>query len=284
MIGTTQPSRGRPLPTTLSPCHLVTVSLFLAAGCDLPGRPNPADRPVPADRVADFDALYKTSCAGCHGADGKLGPAPPLNDALFLAIVPDAELVRVISEGRAVTPGQKSPMPAFSLGKGGPPAPAQVEARAESQEETQAVPRQQSPLTDAQLKILAEGIKKRWGSPASPSGSVPPYLAAARTSAGKKDQGARVFALACAGCHGKEGEGVERNGKLLNKINDPAFLALISDQQLRRYVITGRPDLGMPPYDGKAGRPPEFQPLTSAAIDDLVALLASWRLGGAGQR
>src|SRR5262249_386257 len=44
----------------------------LLAGCGLPGQPNPADRPVPADKVLDFATLYKTNCAGCHGADGKL--------------------------------------------------------------------------------------------------------------------------------------------------------------------------------------------------------------------
>src|SRR5262249_6449940 len=140
-------------------------------------------------------------------------------------------------------------------------------------------PRQQSSLTAAQVQVLAGGIKRRWASPASPASSVPPYLVPAGTSAGKKDEGARVFAKACAGCHGKEGEGVERGGGLRRKINDPAFLALISDQQLRRYAITGRPDLGMPPYDGKNGRPPDFQPLTSEDINAVVALLACWRQG-----
>jgi len=138
------------------------------------------------------------------------------------------------------------------------------------------------PLTGEEVKVLAAGIKKRWGPPASPAGSPPPYLAPSGT-AGKKDEGARVFARACAGCHGKDGQGVERDGRLRRKINDPAFLALISDQELRRYAITGRPDLGMPPYDGKDGRPPDFQPLTSEEIDGLVQLLACWRLGGPAQ-
>jgi mono/diheme cytochrome c family protein len=259
---------------------LVPLLAVLVAGCDSPGRPDPADRPVPADRVSDFDALYKTHCAACHGADGRLGPGPPLNDPLFLAIVPDAELLRVTREGRAVSRGQKTPMPACSHGEGAALSPAQAEAWARLKEETHAAPKQQSPLTAAQIRVLAEGIKKRWGPPASPTDSVPPYLASAEPSPGKKDAGMRVFARACAGCHGKEGEGVERDGRLRRKINDPAFLALISDQQLRRYAITGRPDLGMPPYDGKDGRPPDFQPLTSEEIDALVALLAYWRLGG----
>jgi mono/diheme cytochrome c family protein len=234
---------------------------------------------VPADQVTDFGTLYATRCAACHGADGKLGPAPPLNDPIFLAIIPDVELLRVIREGRAVTPGQKSPMPAFALGAGGSLSPEQAKAWAALKDEMHAAPTQQGTLTAAQVQVLAGGIKKRWGPPASPPGSEPPYLAPQGTNTGKKDEGARVFARACAGCHGKDGEGVERDGRLRRRINDPAFLALISDQELRRYAITGRPDFGMPPYDGKAGRPPDFQPLTSEEIDDLVALLACWRSG-----
>jgi cytochrome c oxidase cbb3-type subunit III len=251
---TRTPGDERPIrPASLSPCLLVSLSV-LAAGCDLPGRPLPDDRPVPADQVVDFSSLYTARCAGCHGADGRLGPAPPLNDPLFLAIVPDAELLRIIREGRSVSPGQKSLMPAFTRERGGP-------------------------LTDAQVKVLAEGIKEHWRPPAPPSGSLPPYLAPVTDGGGNKDRGARVFARACAGCHGKEGEGVERDGRLRRKINDLAFLALVSDQALRRTIITGRPDLGMPPYDDKDGRPSDFRALTSAEIDDLVALLKDWRQG-----
>jgi cytochrome c oxidase cbb3-type subunit III len=265
----------------LNPLHKIKWRLLpfltaLVVGCDFPGRPNPADRPVPEDQVTNFDALYALRCAGCHGADGKLGPAPPLNDPLFLAIVPDAELLRVITEGRAVTHAQKSPMPAFRLGKGAPLTAAQVKVWTELMEETHTDPKQQSPLTATQLKVLAEGIKKRWGPPPSPAGSVPPYLAPAGAGAGKKNEGARVFARACAGCHGSQGQGDKKAGA----INNPAFLALVSDQALRRYAITGRPDLAMPAYNGKAGRPSDFTPLTSAEIDHLVALLAYWRLGG----
>jgi cytochrome c oxidase cbb3-type subunit 3 len=216
----------------------------------LPGKPNPADRPVPSDQVTDFGTLYKTHCAGCHGADGRLGPAPPLNDPNFLALASEEDLFAVIAEGRAVTGGQRSPMPAFARDRGGP-------------------------LRTAQVKALAEGIKPRWGPPAS----VPRDFKEAGAGSGDKYRGARVFARACAGCHGNDGEGVERKGKLLRKINDPAFLALISDQELRRYAVTGRPDFGMPAYDGKAGRLPDFTPLTAVDIDDLAALLACWRQG-----
>jgi cytochrome c oxidase cbb3-type subunit 3/ubiquinol-cytochrome c reductase cytochrome c subunit len=232
------------------------LSLLLAAGCDLPGKPREADRPKPEDQVKDFGVLYKARCAGCHGTDGKLGPAPPLNDSIFLAIVPNAELLRVITEGRTVTPGQKSPMPAFAHARGGP-------------------------LTGAQVKVLAEGIKERWGP--SASRSLPPYLSPTGGKGGDDKKGARVFARACAGCHGPQGRG-EKDGRPLRggAVNNEEFLALISDQALRRTIITGRPDLGMPAYDGTAGRPPGFRALTSAEIDDLVALLRSWRQGGSG--
>jgi mono/diheme cytochrome c family protein len=260
---------------------LLPLLAALAAGCDLPGRPDPADRPVPADRVTSFDALYATHCAGCHGADGKLGPAPPLNDPIFLAIVPDAELHRVIGEGRAVTPAQKTPMPAFGLGRGASMTEAQVKAWDELKEETHAGARQQGPLTAAQVKVLADGIKKRWGPPAPAPAEVPSYLAPAGAG-GNKDEGARVFARACAGCHGSQGRGGMDGERRVGAINNQAFLALISDQALRRYAITGRPDLGMPAYDGKDGRPADFEPLTSAEIENLVALLAYWRQGGPG--
>src|SRR5262249_21197054 len=160
--------------------------------------------------------------------------------------VRDDQLRKVIAGGRAGTP-----MPAFAKSKGGP-------------------------LTKEQVEVLVEGLKERWGPAQEPKG-LPPYLSprgGARASAAAVERGGEVFAMACAGCHGEEGKGGK--GKV-GAINDRAFLALISDQALRRIVITGRPDLGMPGYDDKKGRDTDFQPLTSKEIDDVVALLGSWR-------
>ena len=75
--------------------------------------------------------------------------------------------------------------------------------------------------------------------------------------------------MACASCHGEDGRG----GKSAGAINDPSFLALISDQALRRYVITGRPDLGMPDYADPKGRPEGFR-----AVDRPRTSRTSWRL------
>lgn len=223
----------------------VGLCLLTGTGCEPPGRPREANRPRREDQVVDFSALYGRNCAGCHGADGKLGPAPPLNDAVFLDIVPDDVLLRVIREGR---PG--TPMPAFARGNGGL-------------------------LTDAQVEMLAGGIKSRWKPARSSPGSAPPYtVATAEADPGASDRGVPVFRRACAGCHGPQGGGKSDGA---GAINDPAFLALVSDQVLRRYVITGRPDLGMPNYAAKAGRPDDFRPITPAEVDDLAAMLARWR-------
>lgn len=237
------------------PSVLTALSTLLLAGCEMPGRPDPASRPVPANQVVAFDALYAQHCAGCHGADGRLGPAPPLNDALFLAIVPETTLREVIEQGR---PG--TPMPGFAESSGGR-------------------------LTGAQIQALVEGIRSRWKSNAPNASEVPPYLAPKGATApqdGGQDalrRGAQAFETACSGCHGKHGEGGEKEHEA-GAINDRAFLALISDQALRRYVITGRPDLGMPDYAASKDRPDDYTPLSNQEVADIVALLASWRSGG----
>jgi len=233
----------------LIPLHrgwiLLTLLVFAAVGCDRPllGKPKPDEEYVAPQKVMSFNKLFDQNCVACHGADGNLGAAPPLNDGLFLALVPDAELLKVITEGR---PG--TPMPAFALSKGGQ-------------------------LTEAQVKVLAEGIKRKWPSQKS-SSEAPPYLATG--PAGNKAEGDKVFASACASCHGDHGQGT----KTIGAINNRDFLALISDQALRRYVITGRPDLGMPNYADSKGRADGYKPLTSSEVNSLVSLLASWRQGG----
>jgi mono/diheme cytochrome c family protein len=209
------------------------------AGCNWPGQPK--DKPVPEDQVTDFGKLFARNCAGCHGGEGKLGPAPPLNDALFLAIIPDDELLRVVREGR---PG--TPMPAFAREKGGP-------------------------LTAKQVEAVAKGIKPLWGG-TPPKEKPPPYLAP--KGAGDEKRGEKLFALACAACHGEQGKGGEEAGAL----RDRDFLALISDQALRRVIITGRPDLGMPDYTVTDYRSPDYKPLTSEQVQDIVALLGHWRV------
>jgi cytochrome c oxidase cbb3-type subunit III len=220
--------------------------LLVAQGCDFPGRPDPAQQPVRPDQIFDFDVLFRQNCSGCHGANGVLGPAPPLADPLFVQIVPDAELSQVISHGR---PGTL--MPPFAKERGGP-------------------------LTARQVDVVARGIKQRFAGK-TPVRDAPSYLATtddkSPSSVGDVQKGAQLFARACASCHGESGGGGDDAGA----VHQTDFLALMSNQALRRIIITGRPDLGMPDFAGTDGRAEDFHPLTSQEIADLVALLASWR-------
>ena len=173
-------------------------------------------------QVMAFGALYARHCAGCHGADGRLGAARPLNDPVYLALVPRERLRQVIAARRA--------------GHGAAGASRRAPA---------------ATLTDAQIDALVQGLLWTWGRARTRSRDVglPPYEAAAPASA---ERGQAVFAAACASCHGADGRGGPKGGSVV----DPSYLALVSDQALRTTVIAGRPDLGMPDWRGDvAGQP-----------------------------
>jgi mono/diheme cytochrome c family protein len=196
---------------------LLIVSL---AGCDLlPGRARAREqRQAAPTQVAAFHALYTQQCAGCHGRDGRLGAARPLNDAVYLALVPGPRLRQVIAEG---VPG--TAQPAFAVSAGGA-------------------------LTDEQIDALVQGLLAAWARPdATKAVSIPPYAA----PLGNPERGSAVYAAACASCHGADGRG----GPTARSVVDPSYLALVSDQHLRTTVIAGRADLGMPDWRGQiAGR------------------------------
>ena len=217
--------------------------LLLAAlviGCDLPGDPKPQEVQTIAADADSFANLYATNCSGCHGPDGQLGPAPPLNDPLFLSIVPPNVIESVIRDGR---PGTL--MPAFSQVKGGT-------------------------LNARQVAVLVSQLQSHWLPGGPKKDPLPPYLADQKVERANNahQQGSAAFARACAGCHGSKGE-----GDSAGPIADPAFLALLSDQALRRLIITGRPDLGMPTYAQKEGRDDNYHPLTSVEIEEIVAFV-----------
>ena len=228
------------------------VCAVFSTGCldALPGKPTAEDRYQRPDQEMDFPVLYKKHCSGCHGADGELGPAPPLNDSMFLAIISDADFKEVLDHGRKGTP-----MPAMAQVGGGP-------------------------LTEKQIESLIAGIRAKWGTAADESADqLPKYLATGHADgdshAGSPEAGKEKFSQFCADCHGADGRGGGEDGP--GALNDPAFLGTISNQALRRFIITGRSDLGMPNFREAGEYSTQGSPLTSEDIADLVALLASWR-------
>ncbi|HME72778.1 MAG TPA: cytochrome c [Myxococcota bacterium] len=196
---------------------LALIGALIATGCDsLPGRPKgTADE---STESTDFELLYANNCAGCHGADGRLGPALPLHDPVYLALVPPDRLRAVVEDG---IPG--TAMTPFAKSSGGS-------------------------LTSAQIDALLHGVMEHWSRAEGPGGAPPPPYAA---PLGDPGRGASVYAAACASCHGAEGHG----GAKGHDIVDPTYLALVSDQALRTAVIAGRTDLGMPDWRGKHGTP-----------------------------
>ncbi|HVW02871.1 MAG TPA: c-type cytochrome [Planctomycetaceae bacterium] len=228
---------------------------------------------MPADQVVDFQTLYGTHCIGCHGAGGSLGPAPPLNDPLFRAGISREELVRTITSGRRGTP-----MPGFAPEAGGTLTTTQIEVLiAEIKGVPYRVDRAET-ANGVELRVVPDpaGQTPAWGPMPgyphnAPKFQEPEDREDARDPA-QVGRGDRVFEQACSGCHGPDGRGADAGA-----INDPAFLSLISNRALRRIIITGRPDLGMPDYSDKHDRGDDFQPLTTADVDDLVAFLKQWR-------
>jgi cytochrome c oxidase cbb3-type subunit III len=189
-------------------------------GCDkLPGKPPPGPEVPRPDSILSSRVLFAQNCSGCHGADGTHGPATPIGSPVYQALVDDARIRQVVSEG---LPG--SMMPAFSQRFGGE-------------------------LTDAQIDALVHGIRADWHKENALAGATPPPYA----DDGKGDvkAGEKVYADNCSNCHGPAGGKVGVAGSILN----PQFLALIAPQTLRTTAIVGRPDLGMPDWREQSDEP-----------------------------
>jgi mono/diheme cytochrome c family protein len=218
----------------------VMTILAMGASCPPPpGKPAIEDRWTPPSQVTDSRQLYAQNCAGCHGADGRLGGARPLNDPLYLAFAGADVLRQVVAKG---VPG--TAMPGFAKTSGGN-------------------------LTDRQIDLLVEGMNAQWGHAEDfKDVAIPPYLPESAV-AGDPRRGAAAYQIYCAQCHGPEGKG----GLYAGAIIDPNYLTLVSDQSLRSTVVAGRPDLGMPDWRSRIpGRP-----MSTQEISDVAAWLASQR-------
>jgi mono/diheme cytochrome c family protein len=211
--------------------------VWLASCSQLPGKPAPGPEVPRPDSVLDPVVLFNQNCSGCHGADGKNGPAMMLSDPVYLAIVDDDTLRSTISKGR---PG--TAMSAFAQKEGGM-------------------------LTDDQVNAIIHGIRERWSKPNALAGDVAPPYAAKAT--GDAAHGQAVYADFCSSCHGSAGSGGPKAGSIVDK----AYLSLITDQGLRTIVITGRPDFNAPDWRSNVAG----HPMSDQEITDVVAWLTSQR-------
>jgi cytochrome c oxidase cbb3-type subunit III len=216
--------------------------IFACSACNSsPGRPAPDSEVISPSQIAEFSILYTQNCAGCHGSDGKGGAALALADPVYLAIADDAVIRHTAALGVSGTP-----MPAFAESAGGM-------------------------LTEKQIDVIVSGIRA-WGTPDLMHGSNPPPYAAQES--GDPKRGADVYATYCASCHGPNGRG----GKASSIVNG-AYLALVSDQQLRTIVIAGRPELGAPDWRGNL----PGKPMSAQEVSDVVAWLVAQRPEFAGR-
>jgi len=217
---------------------------LLLSGCSSPhGQPQGDSEAVAPSQVSDFATLYSQNCAGCHGAQGRGGAAIALADPVYLAIVDQGAMRKVIENGIHGTS-----MSAFAQSAGGM-------------------------LTDKQIDVITNGILANWSRKGILDGSNPPSYAA--NTAGNAAHGELVYGTYCASCHGPGGQGGPKGSAITND----SFLALVSDQELRTIVIVGRPELGAPDWRGNV----PGKPMTNQEITDVVAWLASRRVQNPGQ-
>jgi cytochrome c oxidase cbb3-type subunit 3 len=218
-------------------------AMTLFVGCKLPGKPGDGPEVPRPEQITSFDALYGSNCAGCHGANGQNGSAMNLASPTYQALVEDATLRDVISNGENGTL-----MPAFGAKSGGT-------------------------LTEAQIDALITGMRARWNKGNVLAGqNAPAYKAAQEGDAARGEQ---VYQTACARCH----EATAQKPAWGGSIRDGSFLALVNEQMIRTTVIAGRPDLGMPDWRGQV----KGRALTDEEITNVTAWLMAQKPALPGQ-
>jgi len=223
---------------------LIALAAILASGCGVPnGQPKKGSEVLAPNEVLEFGTLYAENCAGCHGAEGRGGAAIALADPVYLAIVDDAVIRKVIAKGVRGTA-----MPAFAESAGGM-------------------------LTDKQIEVITSEMRSRWSRQGILNGANPPSYAP--KSAGDAQRGEVAYKIYCESCHGPGGHGGQKG----SSIAGDSYLALVSDQGLRAIVIAGRPEWGAPDWRGNVSG----KPMSDQEVTDVVAWLGSRRSQNPGQ-
>lgn len=180
-------------------------------------------------------SLYEHNCAVCHGDHGKGGTGVPLALPDFQRQVSDEFLFRTIRLGR---PGRV--MPAFTQ------------------------------LNDNEVHKIVDYIrtftkvKKPKHSDVRISGNV--------------EHGKQLFAQTCAVCHGDHGQGGKGTGVTFSRprdlpilppaLNNPGFLASVSDTMIKQTLLEGRKGTPMNPFAGKK--------VNEQDVNDIVSYIRSF--------
>jgi len=226
---------------------LCLLACALASGCNAPGKPGLGPEVPRPEDVTDFATLYSQNCAACHGEHGRNGAAISLANPVYLAIAGVSNIQRITANGVPNTA-----MPPFSKAKGGM-------------------------LTDKQIAILAQGMISTWSNPTALAGQIAPAYAG--STPGNPAQGEKVFATFCARCHGADATGAHpANAPATGSLVDPAYLALISDQGLRSFILAGQTEQGAHDWRSYSAT----HPMTDAEIAGTVAWLTSHRVAAPG--
>jgi cytochrome c oxidase cbb3-type subunit 3/ubiquinol-cytochrome c reductase cytochrome c subunit len=211
--GATAPRRA---PASKSAAEVETESATRAApGADPHGGAPTATPavPAPAAPAERGQQLYAQMCAVCHGANGegyKADQATALAHPDFLASVNDEFLRLAIVNGR-----KKTTMSAWAQERGGPLAPADV---------------------DALIAFLRTWDKQ------------PRAELDRRELTGDPERGEAIYRRECARCHGARGRG----GPNVN-IGDPELFTSAGLGFLRLAIHNGRTGTSMPAYGEKLG-------------------------------
>jgi len=191
------------------------------------------------DQLDQGGKLYAENCAVCHGTDGqgRVGATLAKN---WPSIRPDLRVQTVIENGVS-----GSPMPAWSLAKGGP-------------------------FNDEEIDSLVCYILS-WqsgGAPViypTPTAMQRPVITPLPGVSGDPNAGANTFDQNCAMCHGSNGEG--RAGATLAK----DWPSIRPDLAIKATIERGIQGSAMPAWGQTYGGP-----LSEEEINNLVAYILTW--------
>jgi mono/diheme cytochrome c family protein len=183
-------------------------------------------------------SLYGTYCAACHGprGEGMRFPGttafPAIASPGFLSLASDDFIKATVQKGR---PGRR--MPAWGEKEGGL-RPREVDA------------------VVAHVRRLGGGVQPR------PDPRPP------RWARGDAAAGARLYADACASCHGARGEGGEGPA-----LDNRVLLAAATDTYLFETIREGREGTSMAAFSSPS---PARRTLEDAEVEAIVTHIRSW--------